>query len=43
MHRIYTQPGTKLIVTVPVRDDRELKSGTLGKLLRDAGLGEVDL
>ena len=42
-HHIYTHPDHNAILTVPVHGNRDLKKGTLGQLLKDAGLTEDDL
>lgn len=42
-HHIYAQPGNPMIVTVPVHRNKDLKPGTLQKILKDAGLTEDDL
>lgn len=42
-HYIYARAGSAAIVTVPVHGNRDLKTGTLKALLRDAGLTEGDL
>lgn len=42
-HYFYTHPGNPKILTVPVHDNQGLKKGTLGQLLKDAGLTEKDL
>ena len=42
-HHIYSQPGHRAILTVPVHGNRDLRRGTLLGLLRDAGLTEDDL
>ena len=42
-HHIYAQPGNPTILTVPAHGNRDLRAGTLHKLLKDAGLTEADL
>jgi predicted RNA binding protein YcfA (HicA-like mRNA interferase family) len=43
MHRrIYARPGNALILTVPVHGNRDLKRGTIRRLMRDAGLTDND-
>ena len=42
-HCIYTQPANRAILTVPVHGNRDLKRGTLRRLMKDAGLSEEDL
>jgi predicted RNA binding protein YcfA (HicA-like mRNA interferase family) len=42
-HHIYTHPDSTVILTVPVHANRDLKKGTLHKLLKEAGLTEDDL
>jgi len=42
-HHIYSQPGNPTILTIPVHGNRDLKNGTLRKLLKDAGLSEANL
>jgi predicted RNA binding protein YcfA (HicA-like mRNA interferase family) len=42
-HHIYSQPGNPTILTVPVHGNRDLRKGTLGKLLKDSGIDENDL
>jgi predicted RNA binding protein YcfA (HicA-like mRNA interferase family) len=42
-HHIYARPGNPTILTVPVHGNHDLKTGTLHKLLKDAGLTEDDL
>lgn len=41
-HHIYTHPSRAEILTVPVHSNQDLKTGTLSKLLKDAGLTECD-
>ena len=42
-HHIYSQPGNRAILTVPVDGNRDLKRGLLRQLLKDAGLSDADL
>jgi predicted RNA binding protein YcfA (HicA-like mRNA interferase family) len=42
-HHIYAQPGNPTIITVPVHGNRDLRTGTLRHILKDAGLTESDL
>ena len=42
-HHIYTHPTNPAILTVPVHGNRDLKKGTLHKLIKEAGLTEADL
>ncbi len=42
-HHIYGQPGNPTILTVPVHGNRDLKVGTLGRLLKDSGIDEDEL
>jgi predicted RNA binding protein YcfA (HicA-like mRNA interferase family) len=42
-HHIYAKPDNPVILTVPVHGNRDLKQGTLRKLMKDAGLSEEDL
>ena len=42
-HHLYTKAGRVEILSVPVHGNRDLKRGTLGRLLKDAGLTEEDL
>jgi predicted RNA binding protein YcfA (HicA-like mRNA interferase family) len=42
-HHIYAQPGNTTILTVPVHGNRDLKKGTLHRLLKAAGLTEADV
>ncbi len=42
-HHIFAQHGNPAILTVPVHGNNDLKTGTLRRLLRDAGLTEEDL
>jgi predicted RNA binding protein YcfA (HicA-like mRNA interferase family) len=42
-HHIYTHSDTPEILIVPVYGNQDLKRGTLGQLLKNAGLTEKDL
>jgi predicted RNA binding protein YcfA (HicA-like mRNA interferase family) len=42
-HRIYTQEGVNVILSIPVHGNRDLPPGTLKSLLKDAGLTAADL
>lgn len=42
-HHIYAKEGNGVILSIPVRSNRDLPTGTLRSLLRDAGLTEEDL
>jgi predicted RNA binding protein YcfA (HicA-like mRNA interferase family) len=42
-HYIYAKPGHPILLTVPVHGNKDLKTGTLHRLLKDAGLTEDDL
>ncbi|MFO0969125.1 MAG: type II toxin-antitoxin system HicA family toxin [Gemmataceae bacterium] len=42
-HHIYGKPGVDVIVTVPVHGNRDLRTGTQKKIMKDAGLTENDL
>lgn len=42
-HHIFAQRDNPMILTVPVHGNKALKTGTLRRLLRDAGLTEADL
>lgn len=42
-HHIYTHPAHKAILTVPVHGNRDLKTGPLHKLMKEAGLTEQDI
>ena len=42
-HQIFIQPGNPIILTVPVQGNRDLKRGTLGKLIKDSGIDESEL
>jgi predicted RNA binding protein YcfA (HicA-like mRNA interferase family) len=42
-HHIYTKVGFDSILSIPVHGSRDLPTGLLRKLLKDAGLTEQDL
>jgi predicted RNA binding protein YcfA (HicA-like mRNA interferase family) len=42
-HHIYAKPDNPTLLTVPVHGNKDLKKGTLYRLLKDAGLIEDDL
>jgi predicted RNA binding protein YcfA (HicA-like mRNA interferase family) len=42
-HHVYTHPGRDVVLTVPVHGNRDLKSGLLSHLVKQAGLSDVDL
>ncbi len=42
-HHAYSHPDRTEIITVPVHANRDLRKGTLCKILKDAGLDEDDL
>jgi predicted RNA binding protein YcfA (HicA-like mRNA interferase family) len=42
-HHIYAKAGASVIVCIPVHGNRDLPTGTLRSLLKDAGLSEADL
>ena len=42
-HHIYAKPGKPSILTVPVHGNKDLRTGILHKLLKQAGLTEDDL
>ena len=42
-HHIYAKPGNPTILTIPVHGNRDFKTGTLRKLLRDSGICEAEL
>jgi predicted RNA binding protein YcfA (HicA-like mRNA interferase family)/predicted RNase H-like HicB family nuclease len=42
-HHVYVQAGNSAILMVPVHGNRDLKLGTLRRLLKDAGLTADDL
>ena len=42
-HHIYTKKGVSIILSIPVHGNRDLPTGTLKRILKDAGLTEKDL
>ncbi|NJN59999.1 MAG: type II toxin-antitoxin system HicA family toxin [Leptolyngbyaceae cyanobacterium SL_5_9] len=42
-HHIYAKQGVSVILSIPVHGGRDLPTGTLKSLLKDAGLTEQDL
>lgn len=42
-HHIYAKQGVSVILSIPVHGNRDLPTGTLKSLLKDAGLTEEDL
>jgi predicted RNA binding protein YcfA (HicA-like mRNA interferase family) len=42
-HHIYARRGTNAILSIPVHGNRDLPTGTLRSILKDAGLTEEDL
>lgn len=42
-HHIYTQPGSRLSIAVPVHGNRDLAPGTQRKIMRQGGLTDADL
>ena len=42
-HRIYAKIGVSVILSIPVHGNRDLPTGTLRSLLKDAGLTEENL
>lgn len=42
-HHIYTKKDTSIILSIPVHGNRDLPTGTLRSILKDAGLTEEDL
>lgn len=42
-HHYYAKDGNPITVSVPVHGNRDLKTGILAALLKDAGLTENDL
>ncbi|MBD2280925.1 MAG: type II toxin-antitoxin system HicA family toxin [Dolichospermum sp. DEX189] len=42
-HHIYVKEGTSVILSIPVHGNRDLPTGTLRSILKDAGLTEEDL
>ena len=42
-HHIYTKQGSEAIISIPVHGNRDLPTGTLKSIMKDAGLSESDL
>ena len=42
-HHIYVHPGNPKILTVPVHANRDLRKGTVRKILKDSGLTEDEI
>ena len=42
-HHIYTKQGSEVILSIPVHGNRDLPTGTLKSMMKDAGLSENDL
>ena len=42
-HHIYTKQGIAVILSIPVHGNRALPTGTLRRILKDAGLTEDNL
>lgn len=42
-HHIYTKKGVTAILSIPVHSNRDLPTGTLRAILKDAGITENDL
>ncbi|MFB8795559.1 MAG: type II toxin-antitoxin system HicA family toxin [Microcoleus sp.] len=42
-HHIYTKEEVAVILSIPVHGNRDLPTGTLRSLLKDAGITEEDL
>jgi predicted RNA binding protein YcfA (HicA-like mRNA interferase family) len=42
-HHIYAKKGVSVIISIPVHGNRDLPSGTLRGILKDADLTEKDL
>ena len=42
-HYIYTKQGSEVILSIPVHGNRDLPTGTLKSIMKDAGLNENDL
>ena len=42
-HHVFAHPNYSAILTVPVHGNRDLKTGTLRALLKEAGLSVTDL
>jgi predicted RNA binding protein YcfA (HicA-like mRNA interferase family) len=37
-HHIYSKPGERKIISIPVHGNRELKPGLVNRIARDAGI-----
>ncbi len=42
-HYIYSKNGLSVILSIPVHGNRDLPTGTLKSIMKDAGLTEKDL
>jgi predicted RNA binding protein YcfA (HicA-like mRNA interferase family) len=42
-HHIYTRPGSRFTISVPVHGNRNLSPGVQRKIMRIAGLTDADL
>jgi len=42
-HHIYTKQDNNAILSIPVHGNRDLPTGTLKSIMKDAGLSENDL
>jgi len=42
-HYIYIKQGSEVILSIPVHGNRDLPTGTLKSIMKDAGLSENDL
>jgi predicted RNA binding protein YcfA (HicA-like mRNA interferase family) len=42
-HHIYAKEGVTVILSIPVHSNRDLPTGTLRAILKDAGMTEDDL
>ena len=42
-HHIYAKLGVAVILSIPVHGNRDLPTGTLKSILKDAGLREEDI
>ncbi|MBS0018034.1 MAG: type II toxin-antitoxin system HicA family toxin [Arthrospira sp. SH-MAG29] len=42
-HHIYAKEGVTVILSIPVHSNRDLPTGTLRGILKDAGMTEDDL
>ncbi len=41
-HHIYSKPGERKIIAIPVHGNRDLKTGLANRIARDAGVGPLD-